>query len=412
MGQAKGSDAILIAYEETAYGEDPAAPSGFVLRAHSIGLKGTRGTEDDPTLNPNGEASKPLLGNHDAGGSLPLSLSAEQDGKLLKHTLGGVTVFRPVSVQPVNVTGVVINNAAATCGVGVGTLAFTLIGTLLKWTASGDTAGAGVDVSAGGNFTLPSGTAGNDLYITVTAGGLPGADKSDADIDVVNAYEHKLTFGDLPTGLTFDKDFGNAIAGAGRVEKINGNRISECSIEFNQKGVIVSSYTFKGAKSTFSAAVLDATPDDFGRNAFNAADLKIKIDGAVSTSLKKASLKISNALDEDGYVVGSTSRAALFESERKTDGSINALFDSNFFLDKADTQADTAIDFEVKRGNGFGLVGNEYINFTVQQCSFEKNAPEISGPGGVLIDANFKGYLGANDEPSIVVTVRNQQASL
>lgn len=412
MPQARGTDASLTMYEETAYGQDPAAPSGTKLRFHSVGVKGSQNTVEDPTLSSDREQSKPVLGNQDAAGSIPLSLSAEQDPKLLKHTLGTYSTFRPVGVQPVNVTGVVIKNANVTCDIGLGVLAFTLTGTLLSWQANGDTVGVTVDVSAGGDFTLPSGTADKDLYVTVTAGNLPGGNVSDADIDVVNAYEHIIQRGDLPIGITFDKDFGSNITGVGRVEKINGNRVGSCGIELAQEGVIVSTYEFKGAKSVGTDAVLDATPDDLGHVSFGGADLTVKIDGIPSVITKSASLNISNELDEDGFVVGSNARKSLPEGSVKVDGNISALFESNVFLDKAEKQTETTLDFEVSRGDGFGTQGNEYINFGVQQCVFAKDVPEISGPGGVVIESKFTGYRGTNNEPSLIVKVRNQQATL
>lgn len=87
---------------------------------------------------------------------------------------------------PTNVTGVSLLYTDSLRDVPLearGSLVFTFAGTLLAWKAPGDTvAGAGVNVGGGGNFTLTSGSAGKQLYVTVVGGSLPGSDQSDVDI--------------------------------------------------------------------------------------------------------------------------------------------------------------------------------------------------------------------------------------
>jgi hypothetical protein len=60
-----------------------------------------------------------------------------------------------------------------------GTLTYTNIGTLLQYTAPGDTIGSTVDVSVDGTYTLRSNDASLFLEVTVTAASLPGSDQSD-----------------------------------------------------------------------------------------------------------------------------------------------------------------------------------------------------------------------------------------
>lgn len=61
-----------------------------------------------------------------------------------------------------------------------------------------------------GAFTLESGTAGSALCVTVDQASLAGANPSDT-IPVLAAYEHELTVGDLPIGLTIERDYGSTI---------------------------------------------------------------------------------------------------------------------------------------------------------------------------------------------------------
>lgn len=80
---------------------------------------------------------------------------------------------------PITVTGVLISGADPVTAVGVGTLAFVAIGTLLSWQAPGAGApGAAQNVGAGGVFTLAGGD-GSTIDVFVTAGSLPAGDESD-----------------------------------------------------------------------------------------------------------------------------------------------------------------------------------------------------------------------------------------
>jgi len=88
------------------------------------------------------------------------------------YVVDDATVGRGIAAQPVNVTGVALTRIAATRG-GAYTLAFTATGTLLAYGG-----GTGVNVGAGGTFTLNAAD-GSQILATVTAGSLPGQDKSD-----------------------------------------------------------------------------------------------------------------------------------------------------------------------------------------------------------------------------------------
>lgn len=81
--------------------------------------------------------------------------------------------------QPTNCTGVRITGVSFSNNLGGGTLAYTHSGQTLHWTAPGASAGPAVDVSAGGNFDLPS-SGGGTLRVWVNPAELPAANRSDA----------------------------------------------------------------------------------------------------------------------------------------------------------------------------------------------------------------------------------------
>ena len=99
-------------------------------------------------------------------------------------TVAGGLVDSQTASAPTNVTGVVIDDAVDNA-LGNGTLTYTFTGDLLKWAANGDTAGADVDVSVNGVYTLFSATDGY-IVVTVTSASLPGSNQNDADITIAH----------------------------------------------------------------------------------------------------------------------------------------------------------------------------------------------------------------------------------
>ncbi len=411
MPQARGSQAKFYLYDEDTYGQDPGTPAAKRVYLTGCNLATTQNKLEDDTLLNARTRARPDAGNIDGGGSIPMNMAAEDIGPLLKHALGQVATYRPVSTQPANITGVTVAHAESTCPTGNGTLSFTAVGTLLSWQASGDTAGAGVDVSAGGTFTLQSGTAGAALTVTVAQASLPGTDQSDT-ITVVAAYKHVFTIGDLPAGFTFEKDFGANIAGTGRVEKFNGCRIATGTFDFPQEGYCTANFDVKAANSTLQSAALDATPEDNGHTSFSAFRLAtLEEGGAAIAKVKSHNYVLNNELDEDGYVQGGSNsgiRVDMSEGFATVTGQITAIFDDATLLTKAINSTASSLRSVLKRGDGFGTAGNESIEFLVSAMEYERASPEVSGPGGILQQLNFKAYGSG----SLQVTLFNSVAAV
>lgn len=412
MSQARGTNFTLIRYEEDTYGQDPAAPAGIRIYTRSTSLGASQNLVEDPTLTSDRAKAEPDKGNVDVGGDTPVTVNAESMPYLLKDALGVVTSGRPVSNQPTNVTGVVVEYAETTCSPGAGTLAFVAIGTTLSWAANGDAAGTPVDVAAGGSFTLQSATASESLVVTVTPGGLPGGDTSDADITVVDAYEHRFTIGDLPLGVTYDKDYGPAISGAGRVEGLNGNRCGAVTFRFPQEGHPEGVFSWVGAGQVLRAAALDATPTDPGHHGFTAFAATVKEGGTTIATLKEADITLNNDLDTDGYVLGGGgNRTELPEGDAIVGGRVRGTFSNATLLNKAVNDTESSLQVDLSRGDGWGTAGNEFCGFTVQQLKYELTTIPIDGPKGVVVDFPFKSYRKGTDR-GLLVVVRNQTATI
>lgn len=398
MPQARGSQFKLNAYEEDTYGTDPAVPAAKRIRTTGCSVVATQALEPDPTLAEERMRGEPGKTNKDVAGDIPQTLAAEDIGILLKHAFGVVATGKSITKQPTNVTGVEIWQAESSCPTGDGTLDYLNAGTTLSWKANGDTVGAAIDVSAGGDFTLESGTPGAYVVITVTAGDLPGADQSDIDIGVsVAGYTHIFTPGDLPVGLTLEKDFGANIAGVGRYERFNGCRVGSMAMAFPQSGYPTVTFSMKGAAQTLASTPLDAIADDYGHTSFTSfAVASIKEGGAVIANVTEvSSITLENELDENGFVIGSGTRVQLTEGFASASGSLSAMFDSPALMNKAINDTESSLDINLVRGTGEGSAGNEAVRVIVDPMKYELSSPPIDGPAGVLIAPNFKAYKAA-----------------
>lgn len=92
MPQARGSQATFGLYEETAYGANPGAPDGQLMYVKSFGVADSRNLLQSQTLVGGSRAKpKPVRGNFDAGGSIPVEIAPESIGKWLKHSLGVIS---------------------------------------------------------------------------------------------------------------------------------------------------------------------------------------------------------------------------------------------------------------------------------------------------------------------------------
>lgn len=413
MPQARGSQLSIVIYEETTYGQPPASPAGKGIRVYgrSCSLSSNQGLLEDDTLFNDRTQGKPDQGNLDVGGDFPMRLAAEDISTLLKHAMGSVATFRPVLDTPTNVTGVTIKRADKGCPTGDGTLTYTNTGTTLSWAANGDTAGASVDVSAGGDFTLQSGTADQALYVTVEAVSLPGTNQSDADITVVDAYEHEYNIGDLPIGLTIDRDYGSNISGSGRFEQFHGCRVGSLAIAFPQNGYVSADFKFKGASSTLAATELGASANDYGHTSFSSASTTtLEEGGAAIATISEMNVTLDNALDESSFALGANARSDLSEGDAKVSGSISGMFRDTALLTKAINNTTTSLRNVLKRGSGDGTTGNEYIETLIPNLVYERKSPEVTGPGGVRFNWNFIGFkVGA--ELGLSFIVRNQVAT-
>lgn len=403
MPQARGSQTRVYITDETTYSQDPGSPNSDRLYVTSVSGGSSQNKLDDDTLTDTRTRNRPTPGNIDASLSLSINLAAEDSARLFKHAFGTISTFRPALRATSNITGVTIEYAQISTPLGQGTLSYTAAGTSLSWTANGDTAGTGVDVSAGGTFTIPSGSTGADLTVTVVAGSLPGTNQSD-NINIPASFEHRFTIGDLPVGFVLEKDFGANIA-SNRYEKFNGCRVASLAVDYPTEGFVAVSAELKAATSVLASALLDATPNDYGHSSFSSSQVvTIEEGGAVLGKSTECNFTLNNELDETGYVIGGGGiRGDLPEGFATVTGQAVTLFESTDLMNKAINNTESSLRVVLSRGTGDGTDGNGYVELHAKQLEWERNSVPIDGPAGLRLTMGFKAY-GPN---ALTAKIRN-----
>lgn len=411
---ARGTEAAFTLYDETEYGVEPNS-GGRRVYLTSCGLNVAQNLLQDETLGiDNGRfRPEPDLGNVDAQGTLASNISPRSMGPLLKHALGQVSTGRPVSAPAApNITGVTVIQAEKTCPTGDGTLTWNESGGTLQWAANGHSPGATVAVAADGTYTLESGTPGAALTVEVKVSQLPDANKSDT-ITVVNAYRHVFTCGELPAGFTFEKDYGSAISGDGRIERFVGCRIADVTFDLPQEGYVTASWNVRGANGSLKATPINASPTNPGHKSLTSAMLSVmEEDGTKVADIRQLRIQLNNELDDQsGYTLNPDSpgvRTELTEGFATVNGEFTALFRSPARLQKAHNGTTAKLRCKLQQGNGLGTLGNESIEFVLGALRYARRSPEISGPQGVVQTVSFEGY----GSESLTIIVCNTQADV
>ena len=206
-------------------------------------------------------------------------------------------------------------------------------------------------------------------------------------------YTHTMTIGALPVGMTIEKDHGGNIAGAGRYERFFGCRVGSASFSFPQNGYPRAEFNIRGADHLLESSVLDATPDDYGCSPFSAFEASVEEGGDTLAVATEISFTIDNGLDENGYAIGGAGkRRNMAEGFATISGSLTAMFEDATLINKAINGTESSLKITLSRGNGLGSAGNESLEFFLQQLQYERTSPEITGPGGVLVQLGFRNY--------------------
>lgn len=397
MAQAIGRNVVIGLYNETNYGSAAGVTTGEKGYVKQSGLTGAIARAIDETLSGFRGLPQSIASNKDVTGSIPVVIAPQSIPKWLKHLLGlDATAYAVARKTTNNITGVEVLRAQSTSAAGNGTLAWTQATSLLTWQEQGATAGAGVNISAGGDFTLASGTSGKTITVRVTAALLPVTNQNDTvDVEGGTVFLHRFTpQGTMPEGLLVEVNLGTEITLANRYIRYLGCRIASARLTFSPQGFVEANFDIRGANfNNDSGAALDASLDDFGHTGFSMFSATLEVDGAVYADCQSLEVMIDNDLDDSLFVIGGGGvRGALPAGFLKVSGTLTALFKDNVLLNKAIAGTACALRIDWKSGIGDGTLGNEALILRIPDLLFKAKTPAVEGPKGLKVALEFDSH--------------------
>lgn len=412
MGQVTGRGVAMAFFTEGTYNSASGISATEKLYCASNSLAGTIARLRDPTLSGFRGQPQSIEGDTDLTGDIVMMLAPESIGPWLKHTMGTVTTYVPVTESSA-IPGVEALRANTGSATGAGTLTWTASGTTLTWAENGDTAGSAVNVGAGGRFSILSNN-GQILYVETTPA-LFGADDTSTVTVATGSYEHVFTAGALPVGLGVEVNYGTDIASAYRWMQFLGLRVSQLRLQMTPSGFIQATFSVRGASfNNIAGATLDASPDDFGHTAMSMRSVSTITEGAATaTNITSLNIQIDNDLDDSNRVIGGGGvRGSLPEGFCNVSGTVEALFNSATLLNKALNGTESSLVLPVVKGTGNGTAGNEYFAIRLPRYLYEAATPPINGPRGVRTSFNLNAHRPSTGELDLELVLRNTRATV
>lgn len=384
MPQAKGALMQLLLQRETTFRTAPSPVDAVRLPFTRYNLgRDPRKVKDD-SISSSPLPAKSGCGDAIVEGDIASILDLRGIGQWLTLLLGVPSAKAAVTKQPTNVTGVTVNYADAATPAGNGALAFTFTGTTLAWTAQGDTAGTPVDVSAGGYFTLQSGTASHAIHVTVSAAALPGSDQSDADIAVsatLKTHVFPIDLADRPSAML---ELGHP--DIGKYYRTLGAKVNTLSYDITAAEQNIALSVIAGAE-TEEASVFDATPTVLTPvRACGSGGLLSDGSGASLGSVVGGDLAGTNNMAGQGLADGLEGYGLVEQGEVMISGTIKTVFDGAgaYALARASTSTRLRIGSR-------GLSGTDVFSL-VWDCPnvelLEKSPPK-EGKSGLYADLEW-----------------------
>jgi hypothetical protein len=218
---------------------------------------------------------------------------------------------------------------------------------------------------------------------------------------VGGVYSHTFKVGDLPQGMTIEKQFTGLATP--KYFKYNGCKVNSMKITVKPEGMVEAVLNIMGAKETVVLAAFDATATDFGHIPFDGYEATITKDGTALGIVTELDISIENNLDGSVYVLdGSGERYSLPDGMVKVSGNLKTLFtdDILYAAALASTECKLVLTLTVGSGNGTNL--NEVLRITIPELIFQPQAPTISGPTGILVELPFVAYYNNDVEVSTI----------
>lgn len=396
MAQGSGAQSYVAIYDKTAYGTPQGSPALVKIGAatEGVGLKASVEKLTSNALSGARGLSATRGGAIGATGPLPFELPLLGIGKLLKHCIGTVaTSGVKLATLGAGLTNIIVKHADSATPAGAGTI--TLSGSTLTWAAFGETAGAAVNISAGGDFTLQSSVASHALYVMVT--GTVTGTSAVATVGAA-AYKHVITRGTLPAA--FGVEIGHT--DIGQYFHFDDCKAGKLSISIPESGNVTGSVDVI-ARSAARATSALGVPTSVAHSPLVSHEL-VAMEGGAKITVVNLSFDLDNEIDPV-KVAGSRYIASAKEGRGSVMAKTTTLFEDGGQYDKVINE--TASSLRAFFGVSAGSVEIRFPNGKY----YGDASPGIPTAKGIVQSNDFTAdtSVGGSD---IVVTIINSEATI
>ena len=190
------------------------------------------------------------------------------------------------------------------------------------------------------------------------------------------------TAGDLPIGLSFEVGFTDI----DEYHTYSGCKINTLAFNATSEGVVICDVGIIGQDFTRAATSGDASPTAYTSTPIDHFLGTIEEGGATIAYVSDVSMTINNNLDSGLYVVGSAGQLGdLPEGVGMVSGSLTALFQSDTLLAKGRDNTESSLMLN-------WTSGTQSLQLDVPELIYEPSSPTVSGPAGVKVTMNYRGY--------------------
>lgn len=398
MPQARGAQAQLLLQRETTF-RTPPAPAARLMpfTKWNVGRNPQRQVNNTVSAQP--LPAKRDKGDVTPGGTFESILDLRSIGNWLALLLGVPTAQKWVSVQPANVSGVTIHYAESGCPSGNGTLSYASAGTTLSWAGQGESAGAPVNVSAGGNFLIPSNVGGHGVYVTVTPASLPGGNINDVNITVhstIKSHVFPVDLADRPSALA---EIGHT--GINKYQRFFGTKVSQLNWDLlNNDQNIQGTLIIGGEADPIPTSVFDAAPTSYSQFRACSALGRIfdGISGAGLGNIRASTISFDNQMTGIPLADGSDGYGTIDQADLIIKGTIDVMFDGASAYQLARDNTSTRL----RLVSGATIGANTFtLPVDLLDVELEEANVPVEGKSGIWVQMNYNAHANGARRPVI-----------
>lgn len=224
-------------------------------------------------------------------------------------------------------------------------------------------------------------------------------------------YTHVVKGGSaIPTGLSIEKGFTDIA----KFLVYRGMRVNTLTLRFPQEGYVTGTFDFLGrfegggtgsGSGLGSGASVSASPTDETGTPFTSYEAVVQEGGVAIGIVREAEIQIKNNLQDDGFVLGSETRASAVEGLRQVGGRLVIFFEDLTHYNKFLNGTESSLKFTMSQGA-------LSVEILIPKIIYGGVSPIVDGPGPLYVGLFFSSKKDATEGTDIKVTFVNNIATI